>query len=134
MPAASEGAEQAAAMVRDLREWCVGRARTTGRFRVSVSAPGPYRDHGGRPVPDRGTRTRSTTRRTRMHRAQVRPRCDVDVCPGFGECPSGGDGVLDRRIPANLYYAWRPEVPTFLPSIALCPPLSYGFTATVHTR
>ncbi|PQP11396.1 hypothetical protein [Rhodococcus opacus] len=37
-------------------------------------------------------------------------------------------------FPANVYYAWGPEVPTFLPSVSLCPPVSYGFTATVHLR
>jgi len=39
-------------------------------------------------------------------------------------------------LPARLY-AWGPEVPTFLPSIALCPILGYTSPAPVtrvHTR
>ncbi|WP_249354717.1 hypothetical protein [Rhodococcus sp. USK13] len=63
------------------------------------------------------------------------------VLGGMSTCAPGSANTHQVEMvcrifgfPANLYYAWGPEVPTFLPSLALCPPLSYGFTATVHTR
>ncbi|QHE73099.1 hypothetical protein [Rhodococcus sp. WAY2] len=37
-------------------------------------------------------------------------------------------------FPYQAALVWGPEVPTSLPSIALCPPLHYGLVGTVHTR
>ncbi len=58
----------------------------------------------------------------------------MSTCPGFREYPSSGDGVPDLRSPCQRVLRLGTEVPTFLPSVSLCPPVSYGFTATVHLR
>jgi hypothetical protein len=37
-------------------------------------------------------------------------------------------------FPYMHFPVWGPEVPTSLPSIALCPPLHFGLGPTVHVR
>ena len=41
---------------------------------------------------------------------------------------------LHGGFPYMDFAVWGPEAPTFLPSIALCPPLHVGLGGTVHTR
>ncbi|WP_213571344.1 hypothetical protein [Rhodococcus sp. USK13] len=37
-------------------------------------------------------------------------------------------------FPYMHFLVWGPEVPTLLHSVALCPPLHFGFGPTVHAR
>ncbi|MDX5962637.1 CopG family transcriptional regulator [Rhodococcus opacus] len=98
MPAVSGFVGQTAVAIPDLRDWVVGRARTTGGSHVSVSAPRLCRVHGGRrPVPDRSARTRRPDRPERVRNAELPHRRHVDVRPRDGEHTSGGNGMSPPR-------------------------------------
>ncbi|MFD9663099.1 hypothetical protein ACFWAY_15955 [Rhodococcus sp. NPDC059968] len=64
------------------------------------------------------------------------------IIGGLSTCAPGSVNTHQVEVVCHLlggfpymdFAVWGPEVPTALPSIALCPPLHLGLVGTVHTR